>query len=566
MIMNIKEIRLNLGLTQEEASQYLGISRRNYQNIEKENKTSPKYISYCKKLENYQNEKINFFTSVIIGKNLKTFYESVKNYKKRFCYKYLSNYLYSNIDKVCVLFGLRRTGKTTMLFQALNDIDISKAAYIKVKESDDMSMLIKDINILNENGFKYIFIDEITLLSDFINTAATLSDIYCKLGLKIVLSGTDSLGFAFADRDELYDRNVMIHTSYISFKEFSFILGIDDVDQYIEYGGTFKIENMSFDDSDYKNDEVSFKDDESTRKYIDTAISRNIQRSLKNDHFGQRFANLKDLYDNNELTNVINRIIDNMNHDFLISVVTNKYKSSDLGSSKQLLLHNKDKVIQTALYDIDNETVINKMKGILDILEKEEMNVLINKEVINQIKLYLKMLDLIKSVEIRYEDGHKEERIIFVQPGMRYSITKSLVYSLMNDSYFASLNDENKQFIIDKILSDVKGRMLEDIVLLETSLSLDNNHSIFKFRSYEHGEIDMVVFDKNKKTSTLFEIKHSKQVSLVEQSKNLNDESLLSSLIKNYGEIKSKNILYNGKDLSKDNIHFLNVVSYLKNL
>ena len=41
------------------------------------------------------------------------------------------------------------------------------------------------------------------------------------------------------------------------------------------------MENMSFDDPDAAFDEVAFRDDESTRKYIDTAISRNIQHTLK---------------------------------------------------------------------------------------------------------------------------------------------------------------------------------------------------------------------------------------------------------------------------------------------
>ena len=39
------------------------------------------------------------------------------------------------------------------------------------------------------------FIDEVTLMPDFIDSAALFSDIYAAQGMKIVLSGTDSLGF-----------------------------------------------------------------------------------------------------------------------------------------------------------------------------------------------------------------------------------------------------------------------------------------------------------------------------------------------------------------------------------
>ena len=202
-----------------------------------------------------------------------------------------------------------------------------------------MAALTKDLNVLYKNGYKYVFIDEITLLDDFINTAAVLSDVFSMMGMKIVVSGTDSLGFAMANRDELYDRNVTIHTSFISFREYSRLLGINSIDRYIEYGGTLKMENMSFDDPDSAFDDVAFRDDESTRKYIDTAISRNIQHTLKNDRYGEYFNQLRDLYDKGELTNVINRIVEDMNHNFLLKVVEDEFKSHDFGSAKDLLLH-----------------------------------------------------------------------------------------------------------------------------------------------------------------------------------------------------------------------------------
>ena len=65
-----------------------------------------------------------------------------------------------------------------------------------------MSTLTKDLDVLFKRGYKYVFIDEVTLMEDFIDTAAVLSDIYSQMGMKIVVSGTDSLGFAFADKDE----------------------------------------------------------------------------------------------------------------------------------------------------------------------------------------------------------------------------------------------------------------------------------------------------------------------------------------------------------------------------
>ena len=259
-----------------------------------------------------------FKTSVKTGIQLTAACSIVSGFQKRDCYSSILKYLTEDFPgRICVLFGLRRTGKTTLLFQAINELPKSETAYIKIKTGDDMSMLSKDLDTLYRAGFRYVFIDEVTLMEDFINTAALLSDIYTFMGMKIVVSGTDSLGFAIAASGELYDRTVTVHTSFVPFREYSRLLGIDSVDAYIEYGGTLRMENMGFEDPDSSDDSVSFRDDETTRKYIDTSISRNIQHTLKNDSFGRNFHYLRSLYDADELTNVINRIIESMNHEFV---------------------------------------------------------------------------------------------------------------------------------------------------------------------------------------------------------------------------------------------------------
>ncbi|MBQ2393094.1 MAG: hypothetical protein II303_02830, partial [Alistipes sp.] len=256
------------------------------------------------------------------------------------------------------------------------------------------------------------------------------------MGMKIVVSGTDSLGFAMANRDELYDRSVMIHTSYIPFKEYSRLLGICSIDGYIEYGGTLKMENMSFDDPDASFDEVAFRDDESTRKYIDTAISRNIQHTLKNDRYGKYFNELRELYDKGELTNVINRIVESMNHKFLLRVVQEKFKSHDFGSAREMLFHDFPADHSTVLYDVDEEEIIERLKTIIEIKETSETQIEVTQEHINKVQKYLLMLDLLVNCTERYESGSQREHVVFSQSGMRYAIAKALVYSLMQDAYF----------------------------------------------------------------------------------------------------------------------------------
>jgi len=551
-------------MTQEECASFLGISRRTLQSLEsdKADTSSAKYLHYCSLLSSGVG---GYKTMVVTGEDLQAFYQTVSSYKHRYCYASLSRFFHEKTyGKVCILYGLRRTGKTTLLFQLLGELDLEKTAYLKAQSKNTMGDLIQDINALREKGIENYLIDEVTLLEDFINSASALSDIYAMLGLKIVLSGTDSLGFAFAEADELYDRSILLHTSYVSFKEFSEVLKQDDIDSYIEYGGTLKAENMGLDDPDSRYEEVAFRDDESTRKYIDTAIARNIQRSLRNNHFGAKFGHLRTLYEDDELTNVINRVIEDMNHEFLLSVLTRRFKSHDLGSARQLLLHKEDPITQTALYNIDEKGVLDRLKEILGIKDEEERKNPLSSEVVGQIKHYLRTLDLIDEVEIRFEDGSVQKRVVFLQPGMRYALSKALVHSLLSDPYFFSLPEASKEAIKETILSDVKGRMLEDIVLYETSHFLKEGGFAFKFQRFSAGEIDMVVVYSAQGFCDLYEIKHSCEIVEQSQTRHLQDERTLALLASRYGEIRSKNVLYRGPSCKREDVCYQNVTEFLK--
>ena len=574
--MTLKELRISKGLTQGECAEYLGMSTRNYQNYENnpDKVNTTRYNDIFHRLENYgkntpssvRSNSEEFFTSVVTGSALNALVKTVAKYQKRDCFSILQQFATKDIDgKIAILYGLRRTGKTTLLFQMISELSTEQTAYIKIKTTDNMSMLTKDLNLLYKNGFRYIFIDEATLMDDFINTAALLSDIFAVMGMKIVVSGTDSLGFAMANRDELYDRNVMIHTSFIPFKEYARLLDINSVDTYIEYGGTLKMENMDFDDPDSVFDDVSFRDDESTRKYIDTAISRNIQHTLKNDNFGENFNQLRELYDKGELTNVINRIVENMNHQFLLRVVEEKFKSHDLGSARQLLLHELPSETAHVLYDVDEKTIIERLKAIIDIKEKYETSVKVTEVHVEKVKKYLFMLDLLFDCKERYETGSQTEYTVFSQPGMRYAIAKALVYSLMQDEYFNTRSESEKAYITAKILDDVKGRMLEDIVLLETSKAALRNEEVFKFKFDDGGEYDMVIFDSKSNTCRIFEVKHSDKI-VDRQAKYLRDEAKTNLVEHRFGKITGKYVIYRGTTQDVDGIQYVNAEEYLKNI
>ena len=58
----------------------------------------------------------SFHTSVVTGPALLALSENVRGWRRRDCFSQLTDYLYGPAcDRVCLLYGLRRTGKTTLL-------------------------------------------------------------------------------------------------------------------------------------------------------------------------------------------------------------------------------------------------------------------------------------------------------------------------------------------------------------------------------------------------------------------------------------------------------------------
>ena len=532
-------------------------------------KTMPTLVSKTKGEENKNPE---FKMATLFGDSLLKMANTASQFEQRDCFFKIQDFLKAPAaDKVCLVFGLRRTGKTTLLKQlvlAMNEEEQKSCIYIKASTENTIEELNADLKLANKLNYKYVFIDEITLIEKFIDNAALLSDVYAVQGMKIVLSGTDSLGFWFAQNEELYDRAVTIHTTFVPFREYSRLMKIDDIDEYIRYGGTLKAGETNFEDGDVNSFDASFRTDESTRRYIDTAIAQNIQHSLKCYDRGNHFRNLIDLYKKDELTNAINRIIEDMNQAFTVDVITRDFKSSDLGSAKDLLRREKDETKRTDFLDtFDASEVTKKLMDILKIRNEERQTIEIKEVHIQEITEYLKALDLLQIVytENIPISNKKEERIIFTQSGMRFCQAQVLVYSLMQDEVFGSLTGDLRDIITEKILEDVQGRMLEDIVFLETKRAYGLRRNIFKLK-FASGEFDMVIQDKAKKQCEIFEIKHSKQM-VSTQYRHINNEEKISLTEAQFGKVVRKCVLYRGESQMLENgVEYKNVEEFLKGI
>ena len=507
-------------------------------------------------------ETLSFHTSILTVDKLKKFVADVKDYKKRECYAQLHNFVYGDIkDRVFILYGLRRTGKTTMIRQFIADMseaDIAKAAFIQISPKDTLADVNKDMKLLEQAGYKYIFIDEVTFMEDFIEGAALFSDVFATCGMKIVLSGTDSLGFMLSKSEQLYDRCILLHTTVIPYREFEKVLGIKGIDEYIRYGGTMSLGGINY------NEGFAFTDTNTVNSYVDSAIAKNIQHSLRYYQDGGHFRHLAELYEKNELTNAINRVVEDINHRFTKEVITREFESGDLARSARNLRRDRF-APNTILDDIDTETFTNHLKNLLEILDEADQTVKVADAHAAEIKEYLVLLDLIYEVDSRsFPNVNDIGKITVVsQPGMRYAQAQALVKSLLLDDKFKELNLDERNQVIERILSEIRGRMMEDIILLETKLAQPTKE-VFKLQ-FTVGEFDMVVFDPETASCEIYEIKYNTHV-VEQQYQHLVDNEKCAQTEHRFGTIKGKYVLYRGATQDVNGIHYVNVEEYLNNV
>ena len=114
-----------------------------------------------------------------------------------------------------------------------------------------------------------------------------------------------------------------------------------------------------------------------------------------------------------------------------------------------------------------------------------------------------------------------------------------------------------------RILTEIKGRMLEDIVLLETKLA--NPKKQVLVLQFPVGKFDMVVFDPEAGSCRIFEIKHSEEA-VPQQYRHLIDGQKCAQTEHRYGPITGKFVLYRGESQEIDGIQYQNVEEYLRSL
>ncbi len=268
------------------------------------------------------------------------------------------------------------------------------------------------------------------------------------------------------------------------------------------------------------------------------------------------------------MTSAINRIVEDMNHRFTVDVLTRDFVSHDLGLSARNLRN--DKVQPTDILDrVDVPVLTKNLMEKMEILNKDQQTELITDIHRKEIKEYFNLLDLTVDIPVQTlpVGGSIQPRTVFTQPGLRYAQARALIEQLLLDGAFQQLSAFERKSVINRILSEIRGRMLEDILLLETHFAC-SDLQVFKLQ-FAVGEYDMVVSDPSSVTCQVFEVKHSAEMCEA-QCRHLLDEDKIAATEFRYGTITRKCVLYRGASIAASQktkgIAYKNVEEYLAEL
>ena len=195
----------------------------------------------------------------------KYMYENMEiqpDWEERDFVAYTRKYFSRENFKILAIGGLRGTGKTTGLLQAVSNLPGSCYITAQKGETEDAADYI---NFLKNTDAKYIIIDEYS----WIKNRKTLDEYLftaIQNGKRIVITGTESITLDFLNYSSMIHRVDMVHVTLFTYDEYCRIYHQEknkkSCKEYLQEGGVFR--------------EYAITNYDTMRGYIQTAIIDNL--------------------------------------------------------------------------------------------------------------------------------------------------------------------------------------------------------------------------------------------------------------------------------------------------
>ena len=450
--------------------------------------------------------------------------------KERWLMPKLRDFCYNKTKRLLGICGLRRTGKSVMMWtMALELINSGKKViFWELTEGNTASAVVAKLKALNRNDFDYLFIDEATFAEDFPSWGLFLYNTFGRAGKHVIVSGTYSYALRAAADDLLFDRINLITTTVIPYAEYNFLTG-KGIDDFLVNGGLLDPINEKWED------------------YLNTAVINNLVASLK------------------KITNPKYKIIANMLEDKIRSYLfyimqelylrpvleslSTEYEYPELEQSLRNLARGGEllggyEVFRTK-FDIS---------ATIGLMYVEPDNTKAMLMAFRNVLLDMNLIDYIDILTLGTDSAERSREYFITQSGLMYYVAL-----VSKDSVLRNITNNDE--LMKNIENVVRGRILETTVIQDTKYKYPDS-DVVQLRS-DRFEIDMVISHKSGDID-VYEIKHSEKPDNT-FSRCLRDERLPQILKQIYGKSNTRHIavLYRGEETNRQDVKFLNVHDFL---
>ena len=377
---------------------------------------------------------------ILYGNEILTWVTGAEDLLHRNIFTHVEQYIHSGpSDSVGILFGLRRTGKTTLLRHlvlSFSEQDLQKTPLFLSADNDSSMLFIKNIEKLEQDGYHFILVDEFTKLNDYRSIATDLSDYFAPKGIKFLFSGTHSLGFKVAEKDEWFDRAHFFPTTHIPFCEWSLLIGNNSIKSYLRHGGIL---------APMDGRQRGFSNIDLIATYIDTSVCGNILHAPETEDKPYRHPAMRELLRQGRLEDIIRLVvIDELHRIFPVVFRDDKRSYGDAANFCTSIFNAISAYCDKNLNQEDRENVISQVEKDISftLLINDDFFELARKE----IKHYLEEMDLLHPFpfELFYPKCGPTENIKLLekiyhiysryhtipQPGLRMSIIVAILTSM----------------------------------------------------------------------------------------------------------------------------------------
>lgn len=446
---------------------------------------------------------------------------------------------------VRILQGLRRTGKTFAMLQAIANLPPEKrarSAFIVAGNEDHTGKIIKKMIDMVMDKYKYFFVDEITQSKALPSNIANFANTVGSMGCNVVLSGTDSLAFTLAD-SQMLGRKRTFKTTRIPFLEQKDIMPGLSFSEYAKVGGMLSSESFL---AAQVPDNPEFS--EIHRTYTFSSIAENISRSLA---ASEKLwpSRLADLCKERDMVQLINFCAFHDTHKLMMREINKRFVSNEAKILSRLMnaAYNGDVLRAIGGENLPKPKELNeKYRKALSLMLPDERSIKLDKDILYEAEGLFLDIGMIEQCDARLsqdKDQIREGRLNFLaQPALRWAQVQTLV------NIASKISGIDKNLIDRRIISEmglqIHGKCFEEAAFLEIQDAClspgyrgrsietfeDDFVRVFKcIGDATHPEIDVVVALPHTTGFAAYEIKRH-EIPHESDAKNLKNKKFIEEL------------------------------------